>query len=394
MLKDKHQENLDENRLRLTSFVTFLMGFSQAVLIYVMSSYFKLATGTESVGIFYGFSYAIFLLILLNLHKLVRLFGKSNVFYFSVLANIITLTLLIFTNPSLSGVLLLMLYIIMGHIEWVALDVIVESFSTDKKSGRIRGLHLTILNAGVLFGPFVSVYVLDKIGFGGIFVFALIFNCFVFVFGLLGFRSVNHKFEQKLKVLDVIKKVIAKKDILRIYYVSFVLEFFYALMTIYTPIYLRDLGYSWENIGLIFTIMLVPFVLLQYPMGILADKRTGEKEFLLSAILIMAASTIAIYFIGSGSIMIWAIVLFITRIGAALIEILRDSYFFKKVDAYDVDIINFFRTSLPIAYIVATMFSSFIIFFLPIEFAFIMTGLVVLSALYPALKLVDNEVER
>lgn len=394
MPKNKHKENLDENRLRLSSFVTFLMGFSQAVLVYVMSSYFKEATGTESIGIFYGVSYFIFLIILLNLHKLVRLLGKANVFYFSVLLNIIISTLLIFTNPSMTGVLLLMLYIVMSHIEWVALDMIVESFSVDNKSGRIRGLHLTILNAGFWFGPFVSTYILDKIGFGGIFIFALIFNSFVFIFGLMGFRNINHRFEQKLKVSEVIRKVLAKKDIMRIYYVSFVLEFFYALMTIYTPIYLRNLGYSWESIGLIFTIMLAPFVMLQYPMGILADKKFGEKEFLIFAILMMAIATIAIYFIGSGSVVIWAAVLFATRIGAALIEILRDSYFFKKVDAYDVDIINFFRTSLPVAYIAATIFSSFILFFLPIKFAFVFTGLIVLSALYPASKLVDNKSEK
>jgi len=394
MPKNKHKENLDENRLRLSSFVTFLMGFSQAVLVYVMSSYFKEATGAESIGIFYGVSYIVFLIILLNMHKLVRIFGKSNVFYFSLLINIIVATCLISINPSMLGVALLMLYIIMTHVAWVALDVIVESFSSDKQTGRIRGLHLTIFNAGFLFGPLASTYILDKIGFQGIFVFALIFNCFVFIFGLIGFRNVNHRFEQKLKVFEVIRKVLAKKDIMRIYYVSFVLEFFYALMTIYTPIYLRDLGYSWESIGLIFTIMLAPFVLLQYPMGILADKKFGEKEFLLGAISVMALATISIYFIGSGSVAIWAIILFVTRIGAALIEILRDSYFFKKVDAYDVDIINFFRTSLPMAYIAATTLSSFVIFFLPIKFAFVLTGLVALSALYPASKLVDNKSEK
>lgn len=390
----KHKENLDENRLRLASFVTFLMGFSQAVLAYVMSSYFALASGTENVGIFYGVSYIIFLIILLNLHKLVRLLGKSNVFYFSLLAKIVFLILLTFIDPSKLGILFLMAFLILAHIEWVSMDVIVESFSVDKMSGRIRGMHLTILNAGFLFGPFVSTYVLDKIDFHGIFVFALIFNAFVFIFGLIGFRNVNHRFEQKLKVLDVIKKVVAKKDIMRIYYISFVLEFFFALMVIYTPIYLRDLGYSWSEIGKIFTFMLVPFVLLQYPMGILADKKTGEKEFLLFALAIMAGSTFAIYFIGTGTVILWAIALFATRIGAALIEILRDSYFFKKVDAYDVDVINFFRTSLPVAYIAATTLSSFVLFFLPIKIFFILTGLVVLSAVYPALKLVDNKSEK
>jgi len=394
MTRKKHKENLDENRLRLSSFVTFLMGFSQAVLVYVMSSYFKLATGTESVGIFYGVSYVIFLIILLNLHKLVRIFGKANIFYFSLLINIIVATGLTLTKPSMSGVALLMLYIIMEHVAWVALDVIVESFSVDKMSGRIRGLHLTIFNAGFLFGPFASTYILDELGYHGIFIFALIFNCFVFIFGLIGFRNINHKFEQRLKVLDMLRKVATKKDILRIYHISFVLDFFFALMTIYMPIYLRDLGYSWEHIGWIFTAMLVPFVLLQYPIGVLADKKTGEKEFLFFAILMMAIATIAIYFIGTGTMALWAIVLFATRIGAALIEILRDSYFFKKVDAYDVDIINFFRTSLPVAYISATAMASFIFFFLPIKFIFVLTGIVVLSALYSVFSLVDNKSER
>jgi len=394
MTGKKHKENLDENKLKLASFVTFLMGISQAVLTYVVSSYFNIATGLEGVGIFYGISYAIFLIILLNLHKTVRLLGKANVFYFALLGNIILSTFLVFIKPSAVGALLVVIYLILSSIQWVMLDIIVESFSTDKMSGRIRGLHLTIFNLGFLFGPFVSTYIVEKSGFNGVFLSALVLNCFVFVFALMGFRGINHKFEQRLKVSQMISKVFKKKDILRIYYISFVLEFFYALMVIYTPIYLRDLGYTWESIGLIFTIMLAPFVLVQYPMGILADKRTGEKEFLVFAIVIMAISTVSIYFISTGSVLIWASILFTTRIGAALVEILRDSYFFKRVDAYDVDIINFFRTSLPMAYIIATMVASFMLFFLPIKFSFIFTGMIVLSALYPAIKLVDNKSEK
>jgi len=389
----KHDEKLDENRIKLVTFITFLMGFAQAILAYIMSSYFKLAAGTENVGLFYAVAYIIFLVILLNLHKFVRTLGKANVFYFALLAKIIVIVGLIFNDPSKIGIFLLVLYIILGSIEWVALDVIIEGFSTDRMSGRIRGMHLTILNAGILFGPFVSTYILNQMNFHGIFVFSLIFNAFVFIFALISFRNVNHRFEQKLKVSDVLKKVFARKNIMRIYYISFVLEFFYALMIIYTPIYLRNIGFSWEEIGWIFTAMLIPFVLIQYPMGILADKKTGEKEFLIFSLLLMGFSTLAIYFMGTGSVFKWAAILFVTRIGAALIEILRDSYFFKRIDEHDVDVINFFRTSLPVAYILATIFSSFVFFFLPVQYAFILTGLVVLSALYPAWKLTDNQCE-
>lgn len=359
-----------------------------------MSSYFKLAIGTENVGIFYAVSYIIFLFILLNLHKFVRTLGKANVFYFSLLAKLIVIFGLILMEPSKSGILLMILYIILGSIEWVALDFIIEDVSTDRMSGRIRGMHLTILNAGFLFGPFLATYFLDKINFSGVFVLALIFNIFVFIFALIGFRNVNEKFEQKLKVSDILKKTLARKNIMRIYYISFVLEFFYALMVIYTPIYLRDLGFSWGDIGKIFTVMLIPFVIFQYPAGLLADKKMGEKELLILAILIMGISTMLIYFMGTGSVVRWSLILFATRIGASLIEILRDSYFYKRIDCRDVDVIDFFRTSLPMAYIFATILSSFVFLFLPIKFVFILTGLIVLSALYPAFLLTDNRSEK
>lgn len=393
MTERAHDEKLDAGRIHLTSFVSFLMGFSQAVLAYIISSYFKLATGTENVGVFYAVSYIIFLVVLLNLHKVMRVLGKANVFYFALLAKLVVIVLLIFSDPSAVGILLLMLYIILGHIEWVALDVIIESFSVDRMSGRIRGLHLTILNAGFLFGPFVSTYILSRIGFQGIFVFSLVFNAFVFIFALLSFRKVNHRFEQKLKVIDVFRKVVVRKNVMRIYCISFVLEFFYALMLIYTPIYLRDLGYSWEHIGIIFSVMLIPFVLVQYPAGILADKKIGEKEMLIFSLFAMALATGAIYFVGAGTVAIWAAILFATRIGAALIEILRDSYFFKRIDGHDVDLVDFFRTALPLAYICAATFSSFVLFLFPTKYIFILTAAVVLLALYPAFKLKDSQCE-
>ena len=51
--KSKHQEKLDRIRVRVVNVVGFLMGFSQSVLAYTVSTYFKESSGTENVGIFY-----------------------------------------------------------------------------------------------------------------------------------------------------------------------------------------------------------------------------------------------------------------------------------------------------------------------------------------------------
>lgn len=389
-----HDEKLDKNRLRLVTFISFLIGFSEAVVAYVFSSYFKEASGTENVGTFYVVSYFVALVMLLNFHKVVRKLGKSNVFYFSVLTKIVVLLALVMLDPSRAGMLLVMLYLVATVLEWVSLDIIIESFSSDNLSGRIRGLHLTILNAGFIFGPFVFAYIMDHIGFHGVFVFSLIFNCFVLIFGLIGLRQVNHRFKQDLKISEVIAKVIRRKNVMRIYYIAFILDFFYALMVIYTPIYLRDLGYSWEDIGKIFTVMLIPFVLLEYPMGILADRKTGEKEFLIFSLFVMGSSTLAIYFLNPAGVTAWMGILFVTRIGAALVEILRDSYFYKRIDGHDVDVINFFRTAGSAGNIVAAAIASLLVYFMPdLKFIFILNGVVVLTALYPAIKLVDNKCE-
>jgi len=389
-----HDEVFDKKKVKLISFISFLFGFSQSILLYVMSFYFKSATGTENVGIFYTISYVIVLLILLNLHKLVRKIGKSNVFLFSLLAKIILVFFLTLLSPSFLSIGLLMGYIIFSSLEWTNLDVILESFSKDKLSGRIRGAHLTVFNLGFLLAPFLSTKILENLNFQAIFAVVLIFNAVVFCLALVGLRGVNHEFNQQLKVKDLVKKVFQRKEIMGIYYISFVLEFFFALMVIYTPLYLLDIGFSWDKIGIVFTIMLVPFVLLQYPAGVLADKKFGEKEMIILSLLIMAASTLGIYFIHSLSVLVWGAALFATRVGAALIEILRDSYFYKKVDGHDVDIINFMRTSMPAAYILSTAMSTVFILFFSLKFAFILVSLVVLSALYPAFRLEDNKSEK
>jgi MFS family permease len=172
------------------------------------------------------------------------------------------------------------------------------------------------------------------------------------------------------------------------------LEFFYALMVIYTPIYLRDIGMSWNEIGIIFTVMLIPFVILQYPVGLLADKKYGEKELLIFSIFIMGATTLGAFFVHSAEIIVWSVVLFFTRIGASMVEILRDSYFYKRIDSYDIDLIDFFRTSRAVAFIAASILSTIYLFIFPVKAIFILVAIVAFSALCPALKLADNKSER
>lgn len=379
--------------MELLSLISFLFGFAQALLLYVTSDYFSQSLGRDNVSSFYFVTYVFALVGLLNMHKVIKSIGKAPAFFFFFFAQIIFLIALVFLNPSLIGILCLMAYIVANYFAWVILDIIIEQYSDDKKSGQIRGLHLMVMSAGVLIGPFFSTSLLTNFGFSGLFVVTLFLNILMFIIALIGLRDVGGKFRGHLTIKDVGLKVFTNKDVLNIYMISLALEAFYALMIVYTSLYLLHIGLSWQQIGIIFTVMLVPFVVIEYPLGILADKKFGEKEMIILGLLIMGISSASIFFIHSKSLIIWSVVLLMTRIGAATVEVLRDSYFYKKIDGRDVDLISFFRTTRSVAYLLAAGISAMILVVLPMEYVFLLVGLLVLLGLYPALKLVDNKSE-
>jgi len=389
----KHLENPNQKKVNLISLITLVLGFAQALLVYILSSYFMLTTGVENVSFFYLVAFSVTLIVLLNVHKIVRTLGKSNVFLMTILLKIGVLACLLSYPPTWLALSLLMLFIVLGNLEWASLDIILESYSSDKRSGRIRGKHLAIMNLGILIGPFVSTRILGQFNFEGIFLMLMFLNMIIFILALIGLRNVSERFPYELSVQQLISKVTKRKNVMRIYAVSFSMEFFYALMVIYTPLYLLEKGMGWNEIGLIFTVMLLPFVILQYPMGVLADKKFGEKEFIIASLAFTAVFTAVLFFIETNYFWTWAIFLFLTRIGIALIEVLRDSYFYKRIDGRDVDIISFYKSANAVAYIAAMSISAIFLIFFPVKGIFLIVSVVLIAAIVPSLRLEDNPCE-
>jgi MFS family permease len=158
------------------------------------------------------------------------------------------------------------------------------------------------------------------------------------------------------------------------------------------PLRLLELHFSWQEIGSIFTFMLLPFVFIQYPLGYLADKRYGEKEMLLISLVIAIISTGAIAMLTSENIAWWMFVLFVSRIGIAGLEVLKDTYFYRQIGADDVDIIAFFRTAMPLASIVATALASTMLVFMPLTSIFWLAASVLFLAFISTLFLKDSTI--
>ncbi|MDP3957702.1 MAG: MFS transporter [bacterium] len=389
-----HNEHFNRKKVQLVMEVAFVLGFLDAFLIYILSSYFSRLIGSDNVGIFYLVAYSGVLASLFYLQPLIRIIGKARALYLFLGLTIFASVFLTRMDISWMAVGLVLLFIITTNVIWVVLDILLEGFSKDRLSGRIRGLHLTILNAGLLAAPFLSTLALERFGYEGIFFILVVGYIIVFLITLIGFRSDNVVFQQRLRLRQTLRKMLLDKNLSRIYFISFAMEFFYAMMIVYMPLYLLSIGFSWHTIGIIFTFMLIPFVILQYPLGILADRRFGEKELLFGSIFIVFVATSIIGFLDTQSLWIWGSVLFFSRVGIAGIEVLRDSYFYKQIDGDGMDVIAFFRTTRPLANIVGAVLSALIFIIFPLKSIFFMVALVLFASLFTAFRLEDTKSER
>ena len=182
------------------------------------------------------------------------------------------------------------------------------------------------------------------------------------------------------------------RNVRNILMTDFLLNFFYAVMVIYMALYLtQNLGMGKVAIGTIFTVMLIPFVVFELPLGKIADKWLGEKEILTAGFILMAGSTAIIPFIHSKAIWLWALVLFLTRTGAAAVEIMKETYLFKKITDKDTDIMSISRNMQPVTYIIGPLLVSIFLSFFAFQYIWLALAVIMLGGIKFSLAIKDTK---
>jgi MFS family permease len=204
-----------------------------------------------------------------------------------------------------------------------------------------------------------------------------------FLITFLNLKNLNDPKYDKVLAWQSFKNFFKNKNLTRAYKINFLLHFFYVWMVIYTPIYLyAHLGFSWKEIATMFTIMLLPFVLIQFPSGEYSDK-IGERKMLMFGFFIASIATLSLFFIKIHEVWIWALVLFSTRVGAAIIEVMSDVYFFKHITTQNDEFISIYRNTRPAAYVIAPLIAFIVFLFAPsFNFIFLILGTLMLYGIY------------
>lgn len=375
---------------------SLLLMFHTFVVAYINSSFLEKFIGTESVGAVYITTSALTVLIFLFISHVLHKIGNFK----------LTLALLIVDGLAVLGmayaeslrvvVPLMAAHLIIVPLIIFNLDVFMEEHigNDEGLTGTRRGLLLTLLSLVGALSPFISSELIAKAN--GAFTYPYIVSAlallpiiFILLFYFKDFQDPPYT---DMKALEAIRGFWLRKDIRAVFIVHFVLQIFFMCMVVFTPLYLiKYVGLSWAQFGMVMFFGQLAYVIMEYPIGIVADKLIGEKEMMALGLMIMAISTAWISFVSVQSVIMWAVVMFVTRIGASFVEVTTEVHFFKRTNSTDAQIISFFRVTRPLAYIAGAIIASLSLLYLPFNLLFVVIAFLMIPAMFVTLDIQDTK---
>lgn len=370
-------------------FILYIAGIflaiSSALPAYINSSMIENSVAVRHVGLFFVAANSLTFLSMLFFPQAIKRFGNLVSAKTMMLINVASLFFLAM-DPSAFWLFVFFISMwVSSNLIWVNMDIFVESFTKNTNTGKTRAIYFTFMNLGWIVSPFLAsrlVVVDDK--YGPVYLASAFILLVFYTIIVLNSKRVHKKVKfDNLKIGETISVFWKDLNLRGIYFVSFFLNLFFNSAVVFIPIYLHtNLGFEWSTLGIMFSIMLLPFLFIEIPAGIIADKYLGEKEIMFAGLFILMSSLLLFFFVKSTNPFVWGAILFFSRIGAALIEEMRESRFFKIVDAKHVSQINFLRTSYPLGYLVGSGLGILVLSFFPVQYLFLFLAIIFLYSFY------------
>ncbi len=373
----------------------FLSELSLALVAYVGSSFLVTLVGEERVGLVYSAASVVALILLGLAPWLLRHGGWRRFLTASILGSLLSTVFLAISHNINYLLAAFVVFSALGLATKFGLDLELEALSSDGRTGKIRGIYLTIINAAWLLSPLLAGLLSDGGTYHRVYAASatVLLPLLIFSWRLFEPQPATTELPRPNSFFrHWPASAERRKNIILAISLDFWLNFFYAVMIIYTPIYLHNhIGFDWLTIGEMFTIMLLPFVILDYPLGRVADKWLGEKEIMIGGILLMALALTFISRLTTANFILWTGLLLLSRIGAASFEVMKESYLFKQIDSGHTHILSLSRNTYPLAYIIAPLAATAVLESFPFATIFSLLAVVMFLGLLPAVFLTDTK---
>lgn len=340
-----------KNRLLVVTYVlTILYALHYGIPLYATSSYLHQYFNSSWVSILYMLGSFAALLGSMYIARYMRKFHTYGFTVALVIAEIITVITFGITKIPFLVAAFFIIHFLLQTLLYVCLNVFIESFSKHAETGSIRGLFLTLLNIGILISPIIGGAILALSSFAMLYIVAALMLLPFLILVKIYLYHVSEPAYERVNMFQALRIAWRNKNIRAALIAEFVVQCFYAVMIIYSPIYLATLGISLTTyLGIILPFALIPLVVLPYELGYLADKKWGEKELMIGGLLILAVTVFLFVVVSSTNPTVWMLILLVSRIGAACVETMAFAYYFKKVGPEDASLTAVFTNTLAVA---------------------------------------------
>lgn len=375
--------------------VSILLVFTSNLIAYVNSSYIKSFLPETMVGYVFLSASSLALVTFLFVARVLKKIGNYKMMFTLLILNALALLGMSYFHTPALGIGLFMAHFVIMPLLFYSTDVFLEAELDNKESstGSKRGLLLTLIGFAGAVAPLVMSVSIPESGSLDL-VFRLAAVSMIPIIAIMAI-NLRHFKDPKYTELDIFAAVSSfwkQKDVRGVYLAALTLNMFFAFTVIYMPLYLvGEIGLSWEKFGTLMSIAVLAYLIFEYPVGVIADRFTGEKEFMAAGFMILAITIALMAAMETTSFLYWAILMFTMRIGASIVEVTTESYFFKKTKSSDAQIISFFRTTRPLSYIILASISSFALYYLPFNLLFVVGAILMLPAMFIAMGLKDTK---
>lgn len=355
----------------------FFFSFFVALVTFILLSYLSAFVATAYAGLVIAGGAFIAVLLFPFMPQLVARYGAQRLVLVFAVLEIIALLALAATPGVVAGVFFVAVTIALQPFIAYELDILLETTVAEEgTTGQVRGLFLTAWNlAALVAAMFIGPLLASDDAYGSVFfVAAASLVPFIALFMMRRFpRSAPPRLSN---IRNTLTCILRDRDLAAVTFGHFLLYLFFAWAPFYTPVYLHtELGIPWSDLSWMFSIMLLPYVLMQYPAGVLADRVVGDKELMFIGFVLAGTSFAALgFFTSSTPLIVIAGVLFASRMGAALIEGMTEGHFFRRMSEKDVNTISIWRGVWPLTELAGPIIGSIILIFGNYQLFFMLTG--------------------
>lgn len=375
MFKEKLRVRLSQ--LTDVAIIAFLVSLTVSITSPVFPIFAEKISGSpESVGLVvsvFGAS-----AIIINL-SITRFFEKEKALKnlrFGLLLFPLVYALYLFAASPLMLALLQVVLAAAVCFSWTALSLLVNSSSRKENLGDSEGEYFTFINFGTLLGILAGGILAMSYSYDAVFLLAAIIFFGIYVLsGAIGINDRNKPHKCATGVMEDARRFFRNAELKRAYISNVGLYFWVSIAFLYLPIILKSLGFNFREIGIVFAAMIVPYLLLEYPVGKLAEKH-GSHRFISIGFFAIALASLLIY-LNFGAIYAMAGFFFISFMGAAAIEPLNEMELDRHSGKSDiVENMSVFKTSLRLAYFLGPISAAALIEFFGMKGMFLAVSLI------------------